>query len=238
MAFGKPLDSAYLCVRGSRHACRAGAMLSRPRAVAGPCVFYLFYLLPGDGVAPGAAHRSALRAIPVPADRTRGSAQGSEVLQSRALLRTSQGWAHFSHQNRCKLHAKPFFFIIIVISLLNRMCRVSLLQSWLWLCRERGMGRGLGRLAALISRAWHQLCVNVVHRETEVWSASCCGDFPLLRSSSAACPNCSPSSEGRLGTLTQPHSCSAWCVQWAAHGSHPTSSPNCSEMDLPFHVRV
>lgn len=44
VAFGKPLDSAYLCVRGSRHGCRAGAMLSRPRAVAGPCVFYLFYL--------------------------------------------------------------------------------------------------------------------------------------------------------------------------------------------------
>jgi len=49
VAFGKPLDSAYLCVRGSRHACRAGAMLSRPRAAAGPCVFYL---VRGDGVAP------------------------------------------------------------------------------------------------------------------------------------------------------------------------------------------
>lgn len=66
------------------------------------------------------------------------------------------------------------------------------------------MGRGLGRLAALISRAWRQLCVSVVHGETEVGSAPHRGDFPLLRSSSAACPNCSPSSAEQLGTLTSP----------------------------------
>lgn len=121
--------------------------------------------LPGDGVAPRAAHRSALGAIPVPADRARGSAPGSEMLRSRAVLRSSQGWAHFSHQNRCKLHVKPFLFkiIFIIISLLNRICRVSLLQPCWWPCRERGMGRGLGWLAVLISRAWQQLCLNVVH---------------------------------------------------------------------------